>query len=95
MTDRPNVLLVTKGHPFDHNTFFALFDSLDIRWTHVEQPAARVFFSPEFAADYDAFVMYDMPGIEFRRGGPDFEVPSESYKSTLSLRKPRTASNSG
>jgi len=80
----PNILLVTKGHPFDYNAFFALFDALDVNWTHVEQPAARVFFSPEMAADYDAFVMYDMPGIKFfGSDGPQFEVPSESYKSNL------------
>ena len=78
-----NVLLVTKGHPFERNEFFSLFDALDINWTHVEHPAARVFFSPELAADYDAFVMYDMPGIRFRRGGPDYETPTESYKKNL------------
>ena len=72
----PNILLVTKGHPFDYNDFFALFDALDVNWTHVEQPAARVFFSPEVATDYDAFVMYDMPGIKlFGSDGPEFEIP--------------------
>ncbi len=79
----PNILVVTGGHPFDHNDFFALFDSLEVNWTHVEHPAARKFFSPEFAADYDAFVMYDMPGIKYRRGGLEYEFPSESYKSDL------------
>ena len=80
---KPNVLLVTKGHPFERNEFFSLFDALDINWTHVEHPAARVFFSPELARDYDAFVMYDMPGIRFRRGDPEYETPDESYKSNL------------
>lgn len=79
----PNILLVTKGHPFDHNALFAMFDALDVIWTHVDQPAARVFFDPEFAEQYDALVMYDMPGIKFGPGGPDYEKPSDSYKSKL------------
>ena len=80
---RPNVLLVTKGHPFDHNDLFAMFDSLEVDWTHVEQPAARVFFEPDMAKDYDALVMYDMPGIEFRPGGPVFEKPTAEYRDGL------------
>jgi type 1 glutamine amidotransferase len=79
----PNILLVTKGHPFERDAFFRLFDAIDVNWTHVEQPAARVFFSPEFAADYDALVMYDMPGIAFQSGGPVFEVPTDQYQSNL------------
>ena len=80
---RPNILLVTKGHPFDHNAFFEIFDSIEVDWTHVEQPAAKLFFSPENAKNFDAFVMYDMPGIKFKKGGPEFEVPSEQYKSNF------------
>ena len=76
----PNILLVTKGHPFERDAFFGLFDAMNVNWTHVEQPAARVFFSPEFAADYDALVMYDMPGIQFGADGPVFEAPPEEYK---------------
>ncbi|MDA0978642.1 MAG: hypothetical protein O3B72_08800, partial [Proteobacteria bacterium] len=78
-----NILLVTKGHPFDRNAFFGMFDALEVNYTHVEQPAARVFFSPALAADYDALVMYDMPGIYFGPGGPDFETPSEEYRQHL------------
>ena len=77
---RVNILLVTKGHPFDRGAFFDMFDALDVNWTHVEQPAARLFFNVEHAKDYDAFVMYDMPGIQFGTAGPVFEQPSESYK---------------
>lgn len=64
------VLLVTKGHPFERDPFFAMFDAMPgIVATHVEQPAAQAFFSPEGARGWDAFVLYDMPGIEFQRGG--------------------------
>ncbi len=79
----PNILLVTKGHPFERDAFFSLFDHLEVNWTHVEQPAARVFFNTDLAADYDALVMYDMPGIQFGADGPERETPSDSYKEGL------------
>ena len=75
-----NILLITKGHPFDRAAFFEMFDALDVNWTHVEQPAARVFFDTTLAQDYDAFVFYDMPGLAFTPAGPDFENPSEAFK---------------
>lgn len=76
-----NVLLVTKGHPFEKGPFFELFDDLDgIEYTHVEQPAAQVFFDPDLARDYDAFVCYDMPGIRFQPGGPEFIEPSARFR---------------
>jgi type 1 glutamine amidotransferase len=75
------VLVVTKGHPFEHDAFFSVFESWrDIACTAVEQPAAQVFFTPEAAEPYDAFVLYDMPGIEFKRsGGPVFHPPPPSF----------------
>ncbi len=58
------VLLITKGHPFDRQNFFNLFDDLGdtITWTHVEQPAAQAFWDPEMAKNYDVFVYYDAMG---------------------------------
>ena len=79
----PNILLVTKGHPFERDAFFGMFDDMDMNWTHVEQPAAREFFNTELAADYDALVMYDMPGIQFGENGPVMETPSERYKNSF------------
>ena len=76
----PKILLITKGHPFERDAFFNMFDSMEVNWTHVEQPAARVFFNTKLAADYDALVMYDMPGIKFETDNPILEIPSESYK---------------
>lgn len=78
-------LLLTKGHPFDKAAFFAVFDAMVadpahplVEYTHVEQPAARVFFDPDLAERYDVFAMYDMPGISFTGGEPPaiFEEPS-------------------
>ncbi len=74
------ILLITKGHPFQRGAFFDLFDALPgVNYTHVEQPAAQAFFDPNLARPYDAFVLYDMPGIRFRDGAaPDFvEPPAE------------------
>ena len=73
-----NVLVGTKGHPFERDAFFAVFEALpDVSYTQVEQPALQAFFDPTLAAPYDAFVLYDMPGIEFRPGGTAvFHEPS-------------------
>lgn len=75
------VLLVTKGHPFERDAFFAVFDSFrDVACTAVEQPAAQAFFDPEAARPYDAIVLYDMPGIEFRSGAaPKFHPPPADF----------------
>ena len=62
--------LATKGHPFDADAFFAVFDSFaDVEWAHIEHPDALDLVEPERAAEFDAFVMYDMPGVVFDRSG--------------------------
>jgi type 1 glutamine amidotransferase len=80
-----NILLVTKGHPFDKEAFFQIFDQMEeVNWTHVEQPAAQVFFDVKHADQYDAFVIYDMPGIEFNHNSPPtFTEPPSEYKKNL------------
>lgn len=78
--DALRVLLVTKGHPFERDPFFALFEGMaGIATTHVEQPAAQAFFAPGPARAWDAYVLYDMPGIEFAPGGPVFHDPPADY----------------
>lgn len=76
------ILLVTKGHPFERAPFFAMFDAMPgVNATHVEQPAAQALFNVKQAHRYDAYVLYDMPGIEFRPGQPPlFPAPDEDYK---------------
>ena len=74
--------MVTKGHPFDATAFFAVFDSIDgITWQHVEHPFALELVEPDRAAEFDVFVMYDMPGIRFTRSEPpaEFDPPPEGY----------------
>ena len=55
------VLFITKYHPFDRENLFLTLDSMgqDITWTHVEHPAAEVFFDPKVAAAFDVFLFYD------------------------------------
>ena len=88
------VLLVTKGHPFAKDPFFNIFEHLVsdplscvTDYTHVEQPAAQHFFHPELSDQWDVFVMYDMPGIEFNRSESErkddpvtFHPPTEAFK---------------
>ena len=72
--DHIRVAVVTKGHPFDAPAFFAVFDSFEgITWTHVEHPDALALVQPQRAREFDVFVMYDMPGINFTGGEPPLE----------------------
>ena len=68
------VLLITKGHAYDREPFYQLFDQPPVgasaRWTHVEQPAAEIFFDPALAKDYDVFVFYDINGNQSDRRKP-------------------------
>ena len=89
----PNVLLVTKGHPFQRDPFFQMWDALQseglLTWTHVEQPAAQLFFHPEISEPYDVIVDYSMPGVFGVGGNPD---PPQEFKDNflamLELGKP-------
>jgi type 1 glutamine amidotransferase len=86
-----NILVVTKGHPFDKAAFFGMLDALPgqgeaFTWTHVEHPAAIALFRPEEAARFDAFVLYDMPGIVFRNPDPPrFLDPPAGFMENLEL----------
>lgn len=76
------VAVITKGHPFEAEPFFAMFDAdPTIEWTHVEQPDALALVDPEHAAQFDVFVMYDMPGITFTGSDPpvDYLEPPPGY----------------
>ncbi len=76
-----NVLVVTKGHPFDHNAFRAMLDANpDIVSTFVDQPAAQVVLRPEHIGDYDAVLFYDMCGIS---ADPAVATPPSAYVSAV------------
>ena len=75
-----NVLVVTKGHVFDYNGFFAMFDeNPEIVATKVEQPAAQVILRPENVSEYEAVVFYDMWGISYGGSGTGFYDPPADY----------------
>ena len=76
------ILLITKGHPFERAPFFSVFDEMDgVSYTHVEQPAAQALFDPRYAEPFDAFVLYDMPGVRFDQ--PAFPEPPDHLRRNL------------
>ncbi len=85
MADSPvRVLLVSKGHPYDHNAFLGMFENQrDLDVTLVEQPAAQVLLRPENVGAYDAVLFYDMSGIPgvglLHDGANDTGVPPDDY----------------
>ncbi len=86
-----NVLIVSKGHAFNHDAFLAMFEEdQDIETTLVEQPAAQVILRPENVDQYDAILFYDMSGIPniglLHDGAMDKGIPTADYeKSMLAL----------
>lgn len=71
MTD---VLVVTGGHPFEAEPFFATFDAIDgVDWTAADAPALG----------YDVVVFYDMPGLRFTGADP----PAELIEPTIEQRR--------
>lgn len=62
-----DVLVVTGGHPFEADPFFAVFDALDgITWTAASTPRTG----------HDVVVFYDMPGLNFTGGDPPVRFPA-------------------
>jgi type 1 glutamine amidotransferase len=73
-----DVLVVTGGHPFEAQPFFAVFDSLvpeGVAWAAATAPARG----------HDVVVFYDMPGLRFTRGDPPLEIvaPSDEQRQTV------------
>ena len=59
-----NVLIVSKGHAYSHDSFLRMFEGMStVTTTLVEQPAAQVILQPEHIVDYEAVLFYDMSGI--------------------------------
>lgn len=83
-----SVLVVTKGHAFNHDGFLAMFDAMPgIEATMVEQPAAQVLLQPEHVGDYAAVLFYDMsgiPGVGLTHDGASADgQPPERYRSAM------------
>jgi type 1 glutamine amidotransferase len=55
------LLIVTGGHGFDREAFFAIFDSFEgMEWREVAHPQANDSYRPDVAETYDVLVLYDM-----------------------------------
>jgi len=75
------VLVSVKGHPYPRDAFFGMLESLPgMTFTAVEQPASQAFLSPASAADWDVFLFYDMPGIDFSSQPPTLVDPPTALK---------------
>ncbi|MEQ8692070.1 MAG: ThuA domain-containing protein [Pseudomonadales bacterium] len=79
-----NVLIVSKGHDYVHDSFLAMFSEMPgITTTLVEQPAAQVVLQPEHAVVYDVVFFYDMSGIPgiglTHDGANDTGIPPPAY----------------
>ena len=79
------VMVVTKGHTYDREPFFQMWDSWgsDITWSHVEHPAADVMLSPKYSKLFDVYAFFDIggPGVGMgRQGQPAPIVPPGSFK---------------
>ena len=73
MATRLQILIVTGGHPFEAEPFFAAFDADPaLVWAHAPHPVARAWLAEGRSGRWDAIVFYDMPGVGLRRG----ELPS-------------------
>jgi type 1 glutamine amidotransferase len=83
--ERLNVLVAAKGHPYSRDNFMAMFDDLPgIACTLVEQPAAGLLMNPDCMRRFDALVLYDMPGLDFRAADPPgFPPPDASLVAGL------------
>ena len=88
MSDAVSVLIVTKGHDFDHNAFLAMFTAMKgVTTTLVQQPAAQVVLAPEHAGAYDCVLFYDMSGIPgiglLHDGANNTGVPPDGYRRAI------------
>jgi len=73
---KPNpvrVLLITGGHDFDKEPFYAFVNSLQgITVTEVKHPNALAMFRPENRGSYDVVLLYDMPNTISEQEKKDF-----------------------
>jgi len=71
------VLVVTGGHPYQADPFFAAFSAdPGLVWAHAPQPSAQAWLAAPVTGQWDAIVFYDMPGVGLRPGAlPEPESP--------------------
>lgn len=66
MPEKRKVFAAVKGHAFDRNAFEAMLRACGAEPTIVDQPAASTMIANGLVDDYDAVVLHDMWGLDFR-----------------------------
>jgi hypothetical protein len=79
-----SVLIVSKGHAFDHDAFLDMFSGMErVTTTLVEQPAAQVVLQPEHAERWNVVLFYDMSGLPgaglLHDGAADTGIPPPAW----------------
>lgn len=77
MADRIRVFAAVKGHAFDRNAFEDMLRACGAEPTIVDQPAASDLIANGLVEDYDAVVLHDMWGLDFRAPREERPVPVE------------------
>ena len=83
-----SVLIVSKGHDYNHDSFLAMFAAMEgVTTTLVQQPAAQIVLQPENVGEYDCVLFYDMSGIPgiglLHDGANNSGVPPERYRRAI------------
>lgn len=66
MARKLEVFVATKGHAFSRDGFEDMLRAINVEPTMVDHPAAAMLLHPEAMARFDAVLLYDMPGLDFR-----------------------------
>jgi type 1 glutamine amidotransferase len=74
------VLVVVKGHPYEHELFDSFLDCLgnDITWTKADHPAADLLMNPAAGKNFDVYLFYDLGGPGERQTNTD-GTPAGSF----------------
>lgn len=84
-----NVLVVTGGHGFDHQSFFEIFDSFSkISYTELEQPEANGQLGTIDPNTFDVVVFYDMPKTISEADKINYEKLTQLGKGLVFLHHP-------
>jgi hypothetical protein len=88
MATHISVLIVSKGHAYDHDAFLAMFADMDgVTTTLVEQPAAQMVLEPQHLGAWDSVLFYDMSGIPgiglTHDGASDTGAPPPAYRDAI------------
>ena len=75
------LLVITGGHRVAMDEFLGCVSSVCTDrgwvWAHTTQPTAQMWLRPEFAGQWDAILMHDLPGLPLKRGvAPTPEGPA-------------------